>query len=153
MTFDPIKFEKAWTAHWASLHESAHAVTARHYGLTVNFVDLNRASIEHRFYSSPGCLNSKHRLIVSAAGDEAVAIFCKYFDTGTGDTLRSCGRLRDLGASESLTRRLLSDAKLEARSLVVRLKPQITAVAWALQQRQLLFSTEIDAVIQNAFAL
>ena len=93
---------------------------------------------------------SRQRLVIAEAGDSYTEMFLRYGHMRSIDDARSRARLRDLGASESLTKRLMSDARREADALVFALRLKIVAVAAALRTHGTLNQEAIDAAIQTA---
>jgi hypothetical protein len=139
-----------WDELWGSVHEAAHAVAARHFGLRVEIATMRRVRIPHPAYTSFDDQNSLNRLIVSAAGDAATSALLGWTDTGKDDDAGQRFRLRDLGADDATTRRLMRTARLEAEELVRLKRAKILAVAKALRAKKRLDEAEIDAESLNA---
>ncbi len=129
------------------MHEAAHAVVARYFGLTVELATMDHVFIPHRPYTAPDCDNSLERLIVHAAGDAATTCFLNWTGTDNGDNRLSRNRLRHLGAGYFLRRRLMRNARQAALCRVRSLKDAIYTVADALRQRRVLSQDQVDALL------
>lgn len=140
-----MSFDDEWDRQWGSIHEAGHVVIARHFGLRVSAATLFRVTIPHRAYGNADDKDSRQRLIVSAAGDVASTLICNYGSTGRIDDARSIERLEHLGASDCLIKRLMSDARAEARELVQQHRQTIMVIAAALRHR-VLYREEINVL-------
>ena len=140
---------ETWDDRWSSVHEAAHAVVARYFGLTVELATMDYVCIAHRPYSAPDCDNSIERLIVNAAGDAATTCFLNWTGTDSGDNQLSRNRLRHLGAGYFRRRRLMREAREAALCRVRSLKVEIYAVADALRERRVLSQVQVDAIIRH----
>jgi hypothetical protein len=116
-----------------SIHEAAHAVVARHFGLRVELVTMNFVRVKHPRYRSADCRHSRERLIVSAAGDCATTQFLDWSGTGQLDMANSLYRLYDLGADVPTARQLWAEARAEACNLVPTLAREIFTLAAQLR--------------------
>jgi hypothetical protein len=134
---------------WGSIHESAHAVAARHFLHDVELVTLDIVTIPHRLYLSPFDHNSCERLIISAAGSAATLQFCRYADTGLKDDNLQVRRLRELGASTEQIDRMMSNARKLADTLVIQRRREIHAVAALLRERLTLGQSDVDRVMRS----
>jgi hypothetical protein len=138
-----------WEDHWGAIHEAAHAVVARYFGLTVHLVTMNAVYIEHCPYAAPDDDNSMECLIVYAAGDAATTCFLQWTGTGLADDQLSWKRLRGLGAGRWKARRLMRAARLESEHRVQALRDEIRLVADALRQRRVMSQRQIDALLMR----
>jgi hypothetical protein len=146
----PLKsnFAAVFEKWWSSIHESAHAVAARHFGHCVEKLSLDVATIPHRLYLSPFDQNSCERLIISAAGSAATLQFCRYDDTGVKDDNLQIRRLRELGATDAQIDRMMANARGLADALVIQRRIEIHTVAALLRERQELNQVDVDRVMR-----
>jgi len=133
--------------YWGSVHEAAHAVAARHFGLNVEIATMRRVRIPHLAYTSFDDQNSLNRLIVSAAGDAATSVLLGWTATGEGDDEGQRFRLRDLGADDATMTLLMRNARVGAEELVRLKRAAIFGVAKALREQKRLDEAEIDAAL------
>jgi hypothetical protein len=138
-----------WESRWGSVHEAAHAVVARYFGMEVQIATMDFIRVLPRPYAAPDCDNSRESLIMSAAGDAATTAFLNWTGTDRGDNAISQRRLRDLGAGFFLRRRLMREARRAALVRVWALKYEIFAVADALRERRILSQGQIDAAMRG----
>jgi hypothetical protein len=142
--------KRQWDDYWGSVHESAHAVTARYFGHELEQLTMWCASIPAQQCHAPNDRRSIEWLIISAAGDAATRIYFDWSELAPRtDYLRSVMFLLRRGAGPFRCRRLLRGAREKAEQLVQTLKPQILAVAAALREHRTLTQSEIDALIKG----
>jgi hypothetical protein len=139
----------SWADHWGAIHEAAHAVVARHFGMEVPLATMDFITVPHLPYLAPDCDNSRERLVMAAAGDAACTAFLNWTGTDHADNEISRKRLRVLGAGFFLRRRLMREARAAAMVRVWSLRGEILALADVLRERRVLSQRQIDAVLRK----
>jgi hypothetical protein len=122
-----------------SIHEAAHAVTARFFGFAVEAATMSHVDVA---WSS-----ANKMLIMSAAGDAATSLFFDTTGTGCRDDRLARVHLKTVGYGLWEARRLMRRARENSIACVRELKYEIFDVADALIEHRTLSQNPIDALL------